>query len=79
MGRNSLFTRIVLQNHLQITFTKWSFVTGHLPLNSAGSNSSSRYSSGGSSITSINNKQILTDRQIMNRLVNMVITDELAW
>jgi hypothetical protein len=52
-------------------------VTGHLPLNSANCSSSSRNNSGGgsSSIASINNEQIFTERQIMNRLVNMVITD----
>ena len=55
-------------------------MTGHLPLNSAESSSSTRNSSGGSSsMVSINNKQIFTDRQIMDRLVNMVITDELSW
>lgn len=54
-------------------------MTGHFPLNSAGSNSSSMNSSGGSSTASINGKQILTDQQIMSWLVNMVTTDELSW
>lgn len=54
-------------------------MTGRLPLNSARSSNIIRNTSDNSGIATVNNKKIFTDRQIMNRFVNMVITTELSW